>query len=189
MTDLVLDIIEKPSKAGRPSKLTKETKDLLFNALVGCRSVKSACAYAGIGESTYRKWKNRGEKDKVAGRGGEYVAFVAQVQRALDLAKPRLEMIVSKGAEKDYHFALTILERRYPDEWGHRQYVETKQEITEEVNVHGGIEQLLADPKTRDAALRLLEAAGEGEGDADGASPVRESGAVEAGKAPDGAQP
>jgi hypothetical protein len=65
----------------------------------------------------------------------------------------------------------------------------TETNVRGEVTVHGSIDKLLADPKTRGAALALLESVGGGEGHADGAGGVCEQRPVEQGKTPEAPQP
>ncbi len=113
-------------RVGRPSKLTEETKNRLMQALIASCSIADACAYAEISDATYYKWQERARGHKAAGRKSEYVEFFDDIARAQAKAKPRLIMLLSKAAERDPRTTLAILERRYPKEWGVRQYVETR---------------------------------------------------------------
>ena len=113
-------------RVGRPSKLTEETKNKLMQALIASCSISDACAYAEISDAAYYKWQERAREHKAAGRKSEYVEFFEEIARARAKAKPRLIMLLSKAAERDPRTALAILERRYPKEWGVRQYVETR---------------------------------------------------------------
>ena len=103
---------------GRPSKLNDATKRRLEQALVAGNTIEDACVYADINRSTYFNWIIRAENDRKRGRNTEYVDFLDTCQRAKERAKPRLVMLLAAGAEKDPRLALTILERRYNDEWG-----------------------------------------------------------------------
>ena len=120
-----------PGKVGRPSKLTEETRKTLINALIAGCSIKESCTYADISESTYKGWSERAQADLEAGRDNEYTTFLSEVIRAREMSKPRLIGIISKAAEQDPRIALAILERRYPKEWGRREYVETKDKTGE----------------------------------------------------------
>jgi hypothetical protein len=102
---------------GQPSKLTKETKDKIKTALLAGCKIKSACTYAEINERTYYTWKERGEVELAQGKETQYTQFLQFIQECQELARPRLEMILSKAAEQDWKAALTILERRYPEDW------------------------------------------------------------------------
>ena len=110
----------KTYKIGRPSKLNAEVRNSLIIALSAGCSQKDACAHAGISKATFSRWMAKGQEDEAAGRRSEYRDFLDLVQRAHDRAKPRLEILMAKHAEKSYRAALTILERRYPEEWGRR---------------------------------------------------------------------
>lgn len=122
-TKELIDLITKP-KMGRPSKLTEETKKRLFEAILDCCTVRDACAYAGIGVTTYEEWKKQGEADIKAGKRSDYALFLKQCQDAFAMAKPRLEKVVRRGADKDPRLALTILERRYSGDWARKDEME-----------------------------------------------------------------
>ena len=113
---------------GRPSKMTKETKDKLIQALIGCCSIADACAYAEIAPSTYEAWKAKANADKEEGRQSEFVEFVDDIARATSKAKPRLILLLSKAAERDPRTALALLARRYPNEWGEHNEMEVVHE-------------------------------------------------------------
>lgn len=147
-----------PRGPGQPTKLTPKTKETLFQALLGGCTIKDACLYAQISVSTYESWMKRAEKDKAAGKDSQYVQFMEEAMRVRDQAKPRLEMILAKAAETDPRIALAILERRYPAEWGRRQFIETKQQIEGRMDL--GPEDLsrkiLHDPEARGLARKLV---------------------------------
>jgi hypothetical protein len=103
----------------------------LKNALVAGSKIEGACTYAGIDSSTYQKWKARAKKDMDEGKTTEYVHFFMDITRAIDMARPRLEMIVSKAAEEDWKAAAWMLERRHPKDYGRKEYVETKDKTGE----------------------------------------------------------
>ena len=153
--ETVKDLMNLP-RPGRPSKLTDDTRERLFNALLGCCTIRDACAYAGIGVTTFEVWKERGEADLKAGKHTEFTKFLKQCQDVIEMAKPRLILLLSKGAQKDPKLALTILERRYPKEWAHREYVETRDHTgePEEVDENDIIRRIISDPDR----LRQLEA-------------------------------
>jgi hypothetical protein len=175
-----------PRGPGQPTKLTPKTKETLFQALLGGCTIKDACLYAQISVSTYESWMKRADKDKAAGKDSQYVQFMEEAMRVRDQAKPRLEMILAKAAETDPRIALAILERRYPKEWGRREYVESKQEV----NGHISIEQsetalrIIEDPEASRLACELVERVGAGAPDPGLVRDAREPGAVEDGKAP-----
>jgi len=116
----VLEMLSRP-KPGRPSKLTDDTKERLFQALLAGNNLRDACIFAGIGVSTYESWMEQARQDKNAGKQTMYVKFMEQCQEVMEMAKPRLVAIVAKGAQKDPRLALSILERRYGGEWAANQ--------------------------------------------------------------------
>jgi hypothetical protein len=132
-------------RPGRPSKMTEETKKKLEQALIGCCTIADACAYADISERTYEVWAAQAREDEAAGRDTQYVRFMRDIARAKAKAKPRLIMLLSKAAERDPRTTLAILERRYPNEWGARQYVETRDRTGE------------PEPKDEDVLPAVLE--------------------------------
>ena len=68
-----------PRRAGRPSKLTPELEKTILLAIAegGCTYV-DACLIAGIGQSTFHKWKLQGQ----AARSGLFREFVDKLKRA-----------------------------------------------------------------------------------------------------------
>ena len=115
-----------PGKVGQPSKLTPETVDRLKNALIAGSKIESACIYAGISKGVYYQWKEKARADIEAGKVTQYVEFLDTIMRAMELSRPRLEMIVSKAAEQDWKAAAWILERRHPKDYGRKEYIESK---------------------------------------------------------------
>ena len=115
-----------PGKVGQPSKLTPETVKKLENALIAGSKVEAACIYAGISKGVYYQWKEKARADMEAGKVTQYVEFLDSITRAMELSRPRLEMIVSKAAEQDWKAAAWMLERRHPKDYGRKEYVETR---------------------------------------------------------------
>ena len=52
--------------AGRPTDLTPAVQARIVQAIVGGNDNKVAAAYAGIGESTFYAWLERGRKERAA---------------------------------------------------------------------------------------------------------------------------
>ena len=50
--------------AGRPTKLTPQVQAKIVQAIVGGNDITVAAAYAGIGESTFYAWLERGRKER-----------------------------------------------------------------------------------------------------------------------------
>lgn len=149
-------------RVGRPSKLTEETKNKLTQALIASCSIADACAYAEISDATYYNWQERAREHKAAGKKSEYTEFFDDVARAQAKAKPRLIMLLSKAAERDPRTTLAILERRYPNEWGARQYVETRDRTGEPELKDEDVLPLVLDvlddaPELKEKLLKKLE--------------------------------
>jgi transposase len=112
---------------GRPSKLTPEVQERICQAIRAGNYYEAACAYAGIGYSTFRAWMIKGEKAK----SGKYREFMEAVTRAEHEAEARMVALWQKHMPEDYRAIRDFLERRYPERWGKR--VDIKQDIKQEV--------------------------------------------------------
>ncbi len=108
---------------GRPSKLTADTKEKLTTALVAGCSIRDSCIYAGISERIYHTWAEKALTDLEQNKTTEHTQFLQDVTRAQGLAKPRLEILLSKAAERDPRITLEILARRYPNEWSRKDNI------------------------------------------------------------------
>ncbi len=112
---------------GRPSKLTPEVQEKICQAIREGNYYEAACAYAGIGYSTFRMWMVKGEKAK----SGKYREFVEAVKRAEYEAEARLVAQWQKHMPENWQAIATFLERRYPQRWGKR--LDVKQDINQKV--------------------------------------------------------
>ncbi len=101
--------------AGRKTKLTPERQRTITDALERGHYARAACALAGIDESTYYRWLERGRK----ARRGRYRAFCEAVDqaeaKAENIAVLALQREVLRG---DMRAVTFYLERRYPARWG-----------------------------------------------------------------------
>ena len=52
------------ARGGRPSKLTPEVQEKIVTAIRAGNYAQVAAVYAGIGERTFYRWMERGEKSK-----------------------------------------------------------------------------------------------------------------------------
>lgn len=112
---------------GRPSKLTPEVQEKICHAIREGNYYEAACAYAGIGYSTFRMWMVKGEKAK----SGKYREFVEAVKRAEYEAEARMVALWQEHMPGDYRAIRDFLERRYPQRWGKR--LDVKQDINQKV--------------------------------------------------------
>ena len=104
------------------SKLTSEVCQKICKALEKGHSIKGACGYADIHESTYYNWYNRGQNAK----SGKYKQFVCDVDNAKSKATYDVEDVVIDAIPTDVNAAKWWLVKHNPDIYGDRQYNETK---------------------------------------------------------------
>ena len=99
--------------ARRP-KLTPELIDTICSYVRVGMKYKDAARAAGIGESTFYNWRVKGEHAK----SGVYKEFVESLSEANAQAKLVLVSRVHKASENDWRAAMSILEHRWPQDWG-----------------------------------------------------------------------
>lgn len=116
-------------RPGRPSKLTPEVKERLLQAIRAGNYYDTACAYASIDYSTFRRWITRGEK----ARSGMYHDFCEAVKKAEYEAEARLVAQWQQHMPGDWKAIATFLERRHPDKWGRRDRVKAEVEHSGQV--------------------------------------------------------
>ena len=135
---------------GRPSELTPEIQQKIVGAIMVNGYVETAAAFAGISKDTFYNWLKRGAR---ANRG-RYKEFSDAIGKAIAEAEVRMSMVVVKaangydviekrtviGQDKEGKPVNTVtessrhefnpqaaewwLERRFPNHWGRREYVE-----------------------------------------------------------------
>lgn len=107
------------SGMGRPSKLTPEIQEKICQLLKAGNTFRTACEVAGVGWSTGREWRTRGEDRHSAREGDEdYAAFAAAVQKAEEEAAARNVALIQKAAANGtWQAAAWWLERKFPGEW------------------------------------------------------------------------
>jgi transposase len=112
----------------RPTKLTPQVKERVVAAVRAGSYAEAAARSAGIGESTYYRWLQRGEEETE----GIYREFRDVVRQAEAEAEVHPVAIVRRAmTDGDWRAAIAFLERRYPARW-HRQ------QATELTGAHGG---------------------------------------------------
>ena len=123
---------------GRPTKLTPELAQRVYEYLKAGASFTATCRVVGISKEVFRRWRlpcADAASDHEHGRAcrhvierlecrdgqllgtGEFVAFVALVEQALGEHEARLASLITQAAEKDWRAALEVLRRRYPESW------------------------------------------------------------------------
>lgn len=107
---------------GRPTKFSEERAQAMLEALRGGNYIETAASYAGIDDSTYRRWLQREEP--------EFRAFRAAVKKAQADAEVRNVGIVLKAAPTHWQAAAWWLERSFPDRYGRRTRIDADVNVT-----------------------------------------------------------
>ena len=101
----------------RPCKLSPETQSKLIRAIkTGCPFV-TACDYANLDYSTFRRWLLKGQKQST-GRFREFCDAVRSAESGLEV---KLIATWHQSAETDWRAAAEFLSRRFPDRWSPTQ--------------------------------------------------------------------
>ena len=104
---------------GRPSKLTPEVEARIVEAVELGATWEKAAEAAGVGASTLREWRQRGEADEAP-----FAAFLAALKRAEAEGVARALRTIRQAAESgQWTAAAWLLERRYPADYGRRTEV------------------------------------------------------------------
>lgn len=104
----------------RPSKCTAERKQRVLDALKAGNTRRAACIAAGIDQRTLERWQER------------YVGFAADLARAEAESEVALVGFIRNAAAQDWRAALTLLERRWPNDWGKRERIEVYHQVQQE---------------------------------------------------------
>lgn len=112
---------------GRPSLLTEDVATELLRALRVGATVEVACAHAGISESTYYAWCQRGRaaaaiRDEVGPAAvppleQRYLDFLEGLPRAMANAEVSLLARMHEHARERWNPAAWLLEHRYPERY------------------------------------------------------------------------
>ena len=98
---------------GRPSALTPEVQRRLCDAVAAGNTRNDAAEYAGVGESTLRRWLAQGRRR----RSGKFRALLAAVKKAEADAVVRNVAIIQKAASTSWQAAAWWLERKRDAHW------------------------------------------------------------------------
>ena len=104
---------EKPPVSGRETKLTTELQGRLCRDLADAVPRRHACARAGIGVRTLRRWLARGKKGETP-----YAALLAEVKKAEADAVAKHVSNIELHSTDSWQANAWILERRWPEEFG-----------------------------------------------------------------------
>lgn len=128
----------------RPTKLKPEVRAGLIEAVELGATWEAAAQSVGIGASTLRQWRQRGEAGEAP-----FAALLADLKRAdADCISRALQVIRQAAEGGQWQAAAWLLERRHPADYGRR--VESRVEVSA--------------PSPQDGVRTVLERlAGEGE--------------------------
>lgn len=99
----------------RPTKLTPEVQERIITALRAGNYQDTAAAYAGIDESTFYRWMERG----LAEPESDYGEFRKAVIKAKSDAEVRDLYLIDQAAQSgSWQAAAWKLERKFPHKWG-----------------------------------------------------------------------
>jgi transposase len=106
-------------KVGRPTKLTPQVRDAFAAHIRRGVWIERAASLVGIDKGNLYDWLKRGESET----SGPHHDFRHAYERAQAEAEEKLSGFVFDAAEKDAKIALSILERKFPNQWGRRQLI------------------------------------------------------------------
>jgi len=109
---------EKKNKGGRGSKFSEEIVRKLIASIQAGNYIETACRYAGISHTTFYRWLEKGEKS----RSGKFRDFVRQIEEALAISEQKMVLEINKA--EDWRAKAWLLERRFPERWGRRDFVQ-----------------------------------------------------------------
>lgn len=118
-----------PHGGGRRTKLSQEISDQICTALRAGNYQEIAARFAGVSESSYWRWLDRGrtERTRIEKDGGEPVAkefvyyqFACDVDRARAASEVRYVGLIANAAAETWQAAAWWLERSAPAKWGRR---------------------------------------------------------------------
>lgn len=99
-------------------KFTSAVRTTIIEAIRTGNTLTHAAGLAGVSRAVVYQWLARGVD---APAGSAYRQFSEDVEKANAEAASRLVAIVSEAAIDDWRAAMTLLERRFPDEYAKRE--------------------------------------------------------------------
>lgn len=75
------------------------------------------CNYLGIDESTWYRWKSKGEEDIQNDKNNIYCKFYKSIKKAEAVAEMRSVTIIQSFSRDNWQAAAWYLERKYKDRW------------------------------------------------------------------------
>ena len=103
----------------RHCKLTPEIQQRIGENIALGLTYRLAAESAGVTYKTLNEWNQKGQKEK----SGKYFEFSQYIQKCnADAAKALLERLNSLAKVGDTRICMFILERRFHEDFGRRQY-------------------------------------------------------------------
>src|SRR5262249_51932820 len=138
----------KPSeenKLGRRTKLTPAVQQKILRAIRAGNYASVAAASAGIDDSTFYRWLERGEKGEEP-----YCEFREAIKKASADAEQEALADIRKAGKTNWQARAWYLERCHPARWGRRDRLEHASPGSEQVKVNldvaGLIERIFGEP-------------------------------------------
>lgn len=103
----------------RPVKYTDEIALQIVEALEAGNSIANACSLAGIVESTYHLWVERGDDGEEP-----FSEFSELTRRARARGQQKRVKAITTAEDDDWRAAAWFLERSDPANWGRRDAVD-----------------------------------------------------------------
>ena len=108
----------------RPTKLTPELQEKICGIILKGNYISTACQACGIGESTYYRWIEEGEKAE----SGEVREFWEAVKKVEAEAEQKLLDRIELASIDSWQAAAWMLERKEPGKWGRKDRLSFKDE-------------------------------------------------------------
>jgi hypothetical protein len=116
--------VKHTGKRGRPSSLTPDTLKLIVAQLLNLGTYEEAALAGGIHPATFERWLKQGSKDYQANKTSDYREFYEAIHTAnrniKTILRGRVLNAKDRNGRPDPKYALAILERRWPEEWGQK---------------------------------------------------------------------
>lgn len=107
-------------QVARPTRCTPEVTQRVADAIRGGNYANVAAQYAGIGESTYYEWLQRGREGE-----SPFAEFAEAIKEAEAQAEVRNMALIQQAAQAGtWQASAWYLERRYPSRYGRRERLE-----------------------------------------------------------------
>lgn len=103
------------AQLGRPPKLTEAVRDRFLDAIRNGNTIKNACAYAGITQTTFYHWQEYARTGRQAGRRAEIAQFLDSYRRAEAEVLSESVMRVRKAGSGEVVTHRVTTTRKRPD--------------------------------------------------------------------------